>query len=226
MKTILLSTIFFLLSVLSVQAQAKNDWFHIPGFDPASPLTLTNQETFIGLAGFVAISFILEEFVLKNHENVVYYNSRIGMNNEYAWGLKNVWHQNAGIEYRVANWFSVAAAINIQQWHDKTPGIDKKAGMGTGLMSYYRWHVLGKRKISPYLEYGTGLFFGWSKFPYNGTNFTFSHSTQVGIEYTLKNESKIRLGYGNFHQSNNNWLNSNPGYDGNGFSISYAWRMK
>ncbi len=41
-----------------------------------------------------------------------------------------------------------------------------------------------------------------------------------------KNQNKLRLGYGQFHQSNNAWIQPNPGYDGNGFSIndSVFWK--
>ncbi len=220
----------FLLIIytITLNAQSTGRWKNIPGFDPALPTTLTSQETFIGVIGLAALSYSLEEFVFKNHKNVNFYQGRVGMNNEYAWGLKNVWHQNFGIEHHVASWFSLSAEFLLQEWHDKTPIIDNesKFGMGSGIMTYYRWYLFGKKRLSPYLEYGTGIFFGFEKFPYNGTNFTFSHSSQLGIEYTLKSNSKVRFGYGNFHQSNNGWLDSNPGYDGNGFSISFAWRMK
>ena len=76
------------------------------------------------------------------------------MNNEYAWGLKNVWHQNFGIEHRVASWFSLSAEFLLQEWHDKTPIIDNesKFGMGSGIMTYYRWYLFGKKRLSPYLE--------------------------------------------------------------------------
>jgi hypothetical protein len=209
-------------------AQSVGDWPHIPGFDPALPTTLTSQETFIGVIGLAALSYSLEEFVFKNHDNVNFYQGRAGMHNEYAWGLKNVWYQSLGAEHRVASWFSLSAEFLLQQWQDKSPGIESKSkfGMGSGLMTYYRWYLFGKKRISPYIEYGTGVFLGFEKFPYNGTNFTFSHSSQLGLEYTLKSKDKLRLAYGNFHQSNNGWLGSNPGYDGNGFSICFAWRIK
>ena len=99
--------------------------------------------------------------------------------------------------------------------------------MGAGGKIYVRWYAFGKKRLSPYLEYGTGLFFGFEKFPYNGTKTTFNHSSHLGIEYRLKNNRRIRLSYGNFHQSNNGWIgDANPGYDGNGFNISYAWNVQ
>lgn len=224
-------TIIILLLTLmfaNANAQSKGDWFHIPGFDPSLHTTLTNRSTLIGVIGLAALSYSLEEFVFKNHENINFYTARVGMNNEYAWGLRNVWHQNIGVEHRVASWFSVSAEFNLQEWHDQSPQIDSKNkfGIGTGLMTYYRWYLFGKKRISPYIEYGTGIFYGFKKFPYNGTNFTFNNSTQLGVEYTLKNKSKVRLSYGNFNQTNYNLLKSNPAYNGNGFSISYSMRMQ
>lgn len=223
--------IFFtllLLITLNTNAQSKNDWPSIPGFDPTLHTTLTNRSTLIGVLGLAALSYSLEEFVFKNHENINFYSARIGMNNEYAFGLKNVWHQNIGIEHRVASWFSVSSEFNIQEWQDKTSLINdnQNFGLGLGLMTYYRWYLFGKEKISPFIEYGTGIFTGFKKFPYNGTSFTFNNSTQLGLEYTLKNNSKIRLSYGNFNQTNYNLLKSNPAYNGNGFSIGYSLKMK
>lgn len=216
------------LVVGASNAQSKNDWFHIPGFDPALPTTLTNRGTLIGVIGLAALSYGLEEFILKKHENINFYTARAGMNNEYAWALRNVWHQNVGLEHQVASWFSLSAEFNLQEWHDQSPNIESKDrfGLGAGLMTYYRWHLLGKKRLSPYLEYGTGVFYGFKKFPYNGTKFTFNNSTQLGFEYKLKSKSKARLSYGNFNQTNYNWLNSNPGYNGNGFSVSYSVKMK
>lgn len=220
--------IIVLISVTqSISAQNKGGWPFIPGFDPALPTTLTDKTTMASVLGLAALSYTLEEYVFKNHENVNFYSARAGMNNEYAFGLRNVWHQNLGVEHRVASWFSVSAEFNLQEWSDTSPGIEsnQKFGLGTGIMTYYRWYLFGKKRISPYLEYGTGIFLGFRKFPYNGTNMTFNNSTQIGLEYTLSSGSKARLSYGNFNQTNHNLLDSNPGYNGNGFSISYAWRM-
>ena len=219
--------ILLTLMVGPTNGQSKSDWFHIPGFDPALPTTLTSRSTLVGVFSLAALSYSLEEFVFKKHKNINFYTARAGMNNEYAWGLRNVWHQNIGVEHQVASWFSVSAELTLQEWHDQSPHIDSKNqfGLGAGIMTYYRWHLLGSKRISPYIEYGTGIFYGFKKFPYNGTNFTFNNSTQLGLQYKLKNNSRIRLSYGNFNQTNYNWLNSNPGYNGNGFSISYSIKM-
>ena len=222
-----LAILFLILSINhhSFSQSSSNDWFHIPGFTPELPITLTNQKTFFGVIGTAALSYALAEFVFKGDENMNFYQVRAGMNKEYVWGLKNVWHQNFGVENRVAPWFAFAAEFNFQQWNDRTPGIDKKDkfGMGTGIMSYFRWYLFGKKRISPFLEYGTGLFYGFEKFPYNGSNFTFNHTTHLGIEYTFNNKNKLRVSYGQAHQSNNGLFSTNPAYDASGFSINYAW---
>ncbi len=228
MRKIYTTLLLIALFVNPVSAQ-NNDWLHIPGFKPDSPLTLTSTETFVGVVGVAGLSYFLAEYIFKNEENINFYTVRAGMNDEYNWALKSVCNQGFGLEHQVSSWFTVAGEINMQQWQDRTTGIDKEDefGLGAGGKIYFRWYAFGKKRLSPYLEYGTGLFFGFEKFPYNGTSTTFNHSSHLGLEYTLKNNSRIRFSYGNFHQSNNGWIgNANPGYDGNGFNISYAWRIK
>ncbi|MCL3781357.1 hypothetical protein EMN47_13285 [Prolixibacteraceae bacterium JC049] len=227
-RTFTVLILILLLNLPAFSQGSKSNWFRVPGFGPESPLTLTNQETFVGVFGAAVLSYTLAELVSKNGENTNYYQARTGMNNEYFWGYRKVFHQNFGVEKQVAPWFAFAVEGNLQQWSDKTPDIKSKDafGIGAGIMTYYRWYLFGKKRISPYLEYGAGLFYGFKEFPYNGTNFTFNLSTQLGVEYKLKNKDKIRLGYGQFHQSNNNLLQPNPGYDGDGFSISYSWFWK
>lgn len=220
--------ILILLISINTYSQNGNDWPHIPGFNPTLHTTLTNQSTLIGVIGLAAISYSLEELVLKNHENINFYSTKAGMNNEHAFGLRNLWHQNFGVEQRVANWFSVSAEFNMQQWYDQTLLIEnnQRFGIGFGIMTYYRWYLLGQKRFSPFIEYGTGIFMGIKKFPYNGTSFTFNNSTQLGIEYSISDQSKIRLSYGNFNQTNYNLFRSNPSYNGNGFSIGCSLKMK
>lgn len=229
-----LKRIFLIISVALISNNQvftqinNNGWFSFPGLGPESPLSLTSEETFYGVIGAAALSYTLTELVFKNHENLNFYQIGGGMNNEYFWGLRKVFHQNFGVEKRAAPWFAFALEYNFQQWGDQTPKLDKneKFGLGMGIMTYYRWYLFGKKRLSPYLEYGTGLFWGFKEFPYNGTAFTFNHSTQVGLEYTFENKNKARMGYGQFHQSNNYLFDRNPGYDGNGFNVSYSWFWK
>lgn len=220
------ATLLLLATFLTADAQeSRGSWPTLPGLGPESPLTLTSEETFYGVMGAAALSYILSEYVGRDHPDLHFYQARIGANNEYFWGHRHVFLQNVGVENRVAPWFAFAAEANLQQWSERTPDVNAdRFGFGLGLMTYYRWYIFGKKKVSPYLEYGTGLFYGASRFPYNGSNFTFNHSTQIGVEVTLPSEDRVRIGYGQFHQSNNGLVSRNPGYDANGFSISYSWR--
>lgn len=224
-------TVLFLGITLSIcnttySQQINNNWNYTPEFTAAPKSTTPLEKVFYGVMGTAIISYALSEFVFNKNENLNFYQARAGMN--YDQGIRNVWHENFGVENRVAPWFGFALEGNFQQWNDRTSYIDKKDefGMGVGLMSYYRWYILGKKKLCPYLECGTGLFLGFEKFPYSGTKFTFNHSAQIGLEYTLENKNKIRCGYGLFHQSNNYLIFPNPGYDAKGFSISYSWFWK
>lgn len=214
-------------STLKAQAPA-NDWFHIPGFTPESPLTMTDEKSFLVIMGGAALSYALSEYVFKNEEQQDFYQVRIGMNKEHAWGHKTVWSQNFGVERRVAPWFAIAVEFNLQEWNDQTSIIASKDkfGIGTGLMTYYRWHIFGRKKISPFLEYGAGVFMGFKKFPYNGSHFTFNNSTKLGIEYTFPNQNKLRIAYGQNHQSNYGLADSDPSYNGDGFTVGYAWFWK
>lgn len=201
----------------------NKSWPGLPGFGPESPLTLTSEPTFYGVIGAAALSYVLSEYIGKNHKNIHFYQFRLSANNEHFWGHRHVISQNIGVENRTAPWFGFTAEFNLQQWIDNTPNVSAdQFGIGAGVMTYYRWYVLGQKRISPYIEYGTGLFYGFTPFPYNGSNFTFNHSTQLGIEVSLKNNDRVKIGYGHFHQSNNGFLPKNPGYDANGFSISYS----
>jgi len=222
-----LAFIFMLTATLKAQ-NPGSDWFSIPGFVSENPLVLNDEISNVVVLGAAVLSYTLAEFIFKEGENLNFYQARIGMNKEYFWGLRKLHHQNFGIENRVAPWFAFALETSFQQWNDITPNIEDEFsfGLGAGLMSYYRWYLFGKKKLSPFMEYGTGFFYGAENFPFNGTNFTFNHSTQFGLEYTFKNNNKIRVTYGYFNQSNHALVQPNPGYDADGFSISYSWFWK
>lgn len=174
-----------------------------------------DQTTFVGLISVAALSYGLTKFVFKENETLNFYQVRAGV---FGTEGGTVVMENFGIEKRLAPWFGLGLEINNQQWI-----YEEKNGAGMGFNTYYRWHLLGKKKISPYIEYGAGFFFGFSDFPPNGTNFTFNLTTQVGAEYTFEDQNKLRLGYGHIHQSNNELLDPNPGEDGNGLNITYLW---
>jgi Lipid A 3-O-deacylase (PagL) len=91
-----------------------------------------------------------------------------------------------------------------------------------GLLLYCSLTIFGKERPSPRQELGTELFFGAKRFPHDGTHFTFNLSSQLGAEYRLKNQDRVRVSYGHLHHSNNNTLSPNPGEDGNGFHMAYV----
>lgn len=98
--------------------------------------------------------------------------------------------------------------------------------LGAGVMTYYRWYILGRKRVSPFLEYGAGLFCGFESFPRNGIHITVSSSAQLGLEYSFENKNRLRISYGHFHQSTQDLALPDPGYDGNGFSVSYGWFLR
>jgi len=222
---ILLMALFLGSHSVSFSQNSNGDWFHIPGLTPE---IVGKKEAFYGVMGMAVVSYALSEFILKDSENVNFYKVRLGASNEHFWGFRKVSYQSIGLDKSVSNWFAISGEFHLQQWLDQSPQMETKRslGMGAGLMTYYRWYLLGKLRLSPYFEYGIGSFMGFKAFPVKGSHFTFSHTSQFGLEYTFKNKDRLRLSYGLFHQSNNNLLDYNPGYDANGFNISYSWYWK
>lgn len=212
-------TLLLLLAIgLNARAQ-KGEWPALPGLDYSeSSIALIDQESFMALAGAATASFILAEWVLKDVADINYYQARAGM---VGTSGGTVMLENFGIEKRLAHWFGIGLELNTQQWF-----YEEKAGAGIGFNTYYRWYLRGRKRLSPYIEYGAGLFRGFSEFPPDGTRFTFNLTTQLGLEYQLNNQDKVRLGYGHLHQSNNGLLEPNPGEDGNGFNVTYLWLWK
>jgi len=206
-----------LLFISTSSYSQESEWGGFPGLDE-SGIVLLDQSTFIGVISVAALSYGLAQFVFNDTEAFNYYQVRAGV---FGTTGGTVLMENFGIEKRLAPWFGLGLEINNQQRI-----YEEKNGAGIGFNTYYRWHLFGKKRISPYIEYGAGFFYGFSEFPPNGTNFTFNLTTQVGAEYTLENKDKLRLGYGHIHQSNNELLDPNPGEDGNGFNITYLclWR--
>ncbi len=191
------------------------EWIGIPGLN-GNGIQLNDQPSFLRVITAATLSYGLSEWVLQEEKDLHFYQVRTGL---IGTTRGTVLLENFGIEARLAPWFGLGIEWNTQQWL-----YPEKNGWGMGIMSFYRWHLFGRKRFSPYLEYGAGLFHGFSKFPPEGTQFTFNLSSQLGVEYTLPNEHKLRLSYGHLHQSNNGLLDPNPGEDGNGFHLTYLWR--
>jgi hypothetical protein len=219
MNHILTSLLLLCSSLLCAQGtNTEKNWPGIPGMNK-NGIALINQKSFLGVFGAAAGSFLVTKFALRHKPaDLNFYQARVGVVGVFG---GTVFVENVGISKQLVPWFGLAIEANAQEWI-----YEDTRGFGGGMSFYYKWNVLGKKRLSPYLEYGTGLFYGASKFPPDGTQFTFNLSTQLGAEYRLKNQDRIRLSYGHLHQSNNNTLTPNPGEDGNGFHLTYArfWR--
>lgn len=211
-----LLSLLIIISSLNCYSQ-EGQWPGIPLFNE-SGLVLMDQNTFIGVISAASLSFGLSQFVFKDTKHLNFYQTRVGVFGTIG---GTVIMENFGIEKRIAPWFGLGIEVNNQQWI-----YEERNGAGMGLNLYYRWHLFGRKKISPFLEYGSGFFFGFTDFPPNGTNFTFNLTTQIGVEYTTERKDKLRLSYGHIHQSNNDLLDPNPGEDGNGFNFTYLWFWK
>ena len=200
-----------------VEVYKEGEWGGIPGMN-GSGITLINQTSFPFLMGAAITSYTVAELVGKD-STLNYYQSRLGL-----YGVTNrttIAFQSFGIEKRVAPWFGIGVEGIMQQWKTRMPS--NHSGFGVGLNTYYRWHLFGKKRLSPYLEYGAGVFQGFRKLPFNGSNFTFHLTTSLGLEYTFKDQNKMRLSYGYLHQSNNDLFEPNPGLDGGGLQFTFLW---
>ena len=208
------SKILFLTLLLTVSVQARAQQ------DSAFPdqLTLIDQDGFYKVMALAGTSFLLSELLFKE-SNEHYYQARAS----YFANTKklSITGQSFGIEKRLSHWFGIGAETHAQQWCDRG-----KSGFGLGLNGYYRWYAFGKKRLSPFFEFGTGAFYGFSPLPTDGTKFTFYLTSAFGLEYDLKNKNKLRMTWGHLHQSNNGLLEPNPGLDATGISITYLWRWK
>lgn len=133
----------------------------------------------------------------------------------------DVYMQNFGLEREYSSWFSLRVEGNIQEFSK-----DNYSTFGLGIKLYSRYSLFGKKNLSPYFEYGAGIFNAFKKFPENGSTFTFNLTYAVGLEYKFPNKNKIRVDYNFIHHSNAGLADDNPGFDANGISFSYSWFWK
>ena len=181
------------------------------------PLTLIDQDGFYKVMAAAGLSFMLSELVFKEAD-LNYYQARASYYNTDG---TSVFGQNFGMEKKLSHWFAIGVEGYAQQFKDQG-----STGMGFGLNAYYRWYAFGKKRLSPFIEYGTGGFYGFKPFPTGGSKFTFHLTSAMGMEYELKNQNKVRLTYGHLHQSNNGLFELNPGMDATGITLTYLWRWK
>lgn len=133
----------------------------------------------------------------------------------------NIIMENFGVEREYSRWFSLRLEANIQEFT-----ADDYFTLGGGIKTYYKWTFMRKWMVHPFIEYGAGIFYALDKFPEDASNLTFNLNYAIGAEYILPNNNKIMLDFNFKHHSNNNLFENNPGFDGNGVSISYSWFWK
>lgn len=177
-------------------------------------ITLKDQNGFLVLMGAAVTSYALSEYAFR-YKDKNYYHFRVGYYGSSS-AKTGVLIQQLGMEKRLAPWYAIGLEINLQEWYEQ----EGTTGIGAGFIPYYRWYVFGTKKVRPFLEYGAGVFYGLSKFPSTGTNFSFHLTSQFGVEYALHNKNLIRISYGHLHQSNNGLLEPNPGVDLDGLNLA------
>lgn len=187
--------------------------------------------------GIIMVSAALGSYLVSrfftNDAKINYYQAHTGYFYGYSgegWGPSsqastktayNIFMQNFGAEREYSRWFSLRLEGTIQE----ISGEDYFT-VGGGIKIYTKWTFLRKKKLHPYIEYGGGIFYALKKFPEEGSLATFNLNYAIGAEYILPNNNKVRLSANYKHHSNNNLGDANPGFDGNGVSVSYSWFWK
>lgn len=183
---------------------------------PQTTLAGSNQNRFMIAAGLGAVSAWITEGLLQDEEKLNFFN----VQGEFYSGSRSttILSQGFAVERRSSHWFSLGLEVMSQQFLSPT-----YSGFGGSFNPQFRWYLFGKSPLSPYAGYTAGLFYGNTEFPEYGTQFTFRLLYMLGLEYKLTAEQRLRVSFGHLHHSNNNLLDVNPGFDGNGFAIGYAW---
>lgn len=168
---------------------------------------------FTGLGGLS--TYLAETRTPEDHKTNFY-----AVQAEFYHGLRNtsVLSEGFGLERRLAPWFSIGVEVTVQQM--LAPSY---AALGASLNPQFKWYLLGDATLTPFIAYTSGLHYASTEFPQGGTQFTFRLICAIGIEYKLTPRHRARLSVGHLHQSNNNLLPVNPGYDGDGIALSYLW---
>ncbi len=205
--------------VLAGFARGQEPWPAIPGIDEGAA-SVHSQATFVPTLGLAALSYGLARWV-DDAERAHRMQVRLGV-----YGLQDhlVFNQAVGVEQQVAPWFSLSWEVLVQEWRADM-ATDNTHGIGLGLNPWAKWTAFPARKLSPFVEAGTGAFYGFTRFPAAGTRFTFHLNTNLGLEWDLEGGDGVRLTYGHLHQSNNGLGERNPGIVGNGLTVSWSRRF-
>lgn len=225
--------LIFCISVLIVALLANSAYCQYnPLGQENSFMQLDRQRGAIIMSSAALGSFLISKF-LTNDVKIDYYQAHVGYFYGYSgggWGPStqestktaySIFMESFGAEREYSRWFSLRFEGTIQEMS----GEDYFTA-GGGIKLYTKWTILRKKKLHPYIEYGGGVFCALQKFPEDGSLATFNLNYAIGAEYILPNNDKIMLDANFKHHSNNNLGDSNPGFDGNGVSLSYCWFWK
>jgi hypothetical protein len=205
-----------------------------------SKLAMDRQTGFIVMTSAALSSYLISQFLVNDPKldfyqaHIGYYNGKSGTGGSPMMDQLqttdetttttseqtdyNILMENFGVEREFTKWFSLRLEANVQQCFNSD-----YFTVGGGIKTYYKWTILRKKKIHPFIEYGAGVFLAAKKFPEDGSTGTFNLNYAIGGEYILPNNDKIMVDFNFKHHSNNNLGDSNPGFDSNGVSISYCW---
>ncbi len=175
-----------------------------------------NQSIFLVATGIG----LLSTYVTTRSEQVKSARDFFNLQGEYYYGIRDtsVVSEGFAIERRLAPWFSVGLELTVQQMF----AADYNA-FGASFNPQFKWFLFGESRLSPFIAYTAGVHYANTVFPQGGTNFTFRLIYALGFEYKISSSQFVRLSVGHLHQSNNNLLDRNPGYNGNGVALSYVW---
>lgn len=217
-RVLVLVVCLSMLAFNTVQSQAP--WPAIPGIDEGQA-SVHSQETFVPALALAALSFGFARWIDES-ERAHRAHGRIGI-----YGLEGYWvfNQTVGVEQQVTPWFSLSWEFLVQEWAANDSS-GNKAGAGIGLIPYAKWTALSTHRLSPFVEIGTGAFYGFQRFPASGTRFTFHLNTNLGVAWKLNGDDVLRLTYGHLHQSNNGLGDRNPGIVGNGATVTWSRRFR
>lgn len=202
-------------------------------------LAMDRQTGFVVMTSAALGSYLISQFLTDDNKldfyqaHIGYYSGKSGGGQMHPESMSDgqtdlydqtdycIFMESFGVEREFSKWFSMRLEANIQEFTG-----DNYFSMGGGIKTYYKWTFLRKLRVHPFIEYGAGVFYAAKKFPEDGSRGTFNLNYAVGGEYILPNNDKIMADFNFKHHSNNNLGDANPGFDGNGVSVSYSWFWK
>lgn len=84
-----------------------------------------------------------------------------------------------------------------------------------------------RKKVQPFVGASGGfLYFNKQVLDFNGTHFNFTVEAGGGVDFRMRKNRAVTLGYKYYHISNANRAVENPGFDNNLFYIGYRFLSK